>query len=230
MKKQLPSAPRQRRTGAYACALARQPLAWGSALAIALTGAATSAIIAGPAMLALMAVTCVAASRPAVRRYVDTRQHHERLRQRREEREARLEEARASRDGLGFLTQLADHVARWDPARAELLDLEDLLDRYTDAAIALACRRHALAAVDVGRLQRLRASLAAESPRATLVARRLTCWAACQDRCRELEEELATIHELFALAAQQALAGAGEPDAEDAGVEERLARLDALEP
>ncbi len=165
----------------------------------------------------------------AVRRYVGARQRRARARRRRDELETRLADAGVDPDDLTSLARLADQVARCDPERAEALELEGLLDRYADAAIALARHRRVLDAIDVGRLQRLRAVLDGRSPRGALVARRLAFWAECEQRRRRLEEAIAAIHELFGLAAQQALAGPGGAAGDGDAIQQRLAYLDALD-
>jgi ABC-type transport system involved in cytochrome bd biosynthesis fused ATPase/permease subunit len=235
VKKQLQRASQTPPARGYVRALAREPVAWGSALVVAIAGAAAGAIAVAPAVLALTAATCVVARQPAVRRYVDARQRRERARQRRDELEARLEDAGVDPEELASLARLAELVAQYDPERAEALELERLLERYADAAVALARCRGVVAAVDVGRLQRLRAVLDGRSPRAALIARQLAFRSECEARGCVLEEALVAIHELFVLAAQQAVAGPGVPgeagevgEVEDA-IAARLAYLDAAD-
>jgi ABC-type transport system involved in cytochrome bd biosynthesis fused ATPase/permease subunit len=219
----------------YVRALAREPVAWGSALVLAIAGAAAGAIAVAPAVLALTAATCVMVRRPAVRRYMDARQRRELTRQRRDELEARLEDAGVDPEDLASLARLADLVEQYDPERAEALALERLLERYADAAVALARCRGVVAATDVGRLQRLRAVLDGRSSRAALVAHQLAFRAECDERRRALEEALVAMHELFVLAAQQAVAGPGAPGEAGAvgaagdAIAARLAYLDDVD-
>ncbi len=232
MKKQLQRASETPPACGYVRALAREPVAWGGALVIAIAGAAAGAIAVAPAVLALTAATCVVASQPAVRRYVGARQRRERARQRRDELEARLEDAGVDPEDLASLARLADLVAQHAPERAEALELERLLERYADAAVALARCRGVVAAVDVGRLQRLREVLDGRSSRAALIARQLAFRAECEERRRVLEEALVAIRELFVLAAQQAVAGPGAPGGAtevDDVLAARLAYLDVAD-
>jgi ABC-type transport system involved in cytochrome bd biosynthesis fused ATPase/permease subunit len=232
VKKQLQRASETPPARGYVRALAREPVAWGGALVIAIAGAAAGAIAVAPAVLALTAATCVVARQPAIRRYVDARQRRARVRQHRDELEARLEEAGLDPEDLARLARLADLVVQYDPERAEALELERLLERYADAAVALARCRGVVAAVDVGRLQRLHEVLDGRSSRAELIARQLAFRAECEERRRVLEEAIVAIHELFALAAQEAVAGPGAPG-EAGGTEDaiavRLAYLDAAD-
>lgn len=235
MKKQLQRASETPPARGYVRALAREPVAWGGALVIAIAGAAAGAIAVAPAVLALTAATCVVARQPAVRRYVGARQRRERTRRRRDELEARLEDAGVDPEDLASLARLADLVAQHDPERAEALALERLLERYADAAVALARCRGVVATVDVARLQRLREVLDGRSSRAALIARQLAFRAECEERRRVLEEALVAIHELFVLAAQQAVAGPGAPGGAggagevDGAIAARLAYLDAAD-
>jgi ABC-type transport system involved in cytochrome bd biosynthesis fused ATPase/permease subunit len=232
VKKQLQRASETPPARGYVRALVREPVAWGGALVIAIAGVAAGAVAVAPAVLALTAATCVVARQPAIRRYVDARHRRARVRQRRDELEARLEEAGVDPEDLARLARLADLVVQYDPERAEALELERLLERYADAAVALARCRGVVAAVDVGRLQRLHEVLDGRSSRAELIARQLAFRAECEERRRVLEEAIVAIHELFALAAQEAVAGPGAPGeagGTDDAIAVRLAYLDATD-
>jgi hypothetical protein len=229
VSKELQQAAKGRPPRAYAYALAREPIAWGSALVAVLVGAATASALAIPTVAALTAAACIAARRPAVQRYLDGRRVRELVRRRRDAREARLEEANVKDEGLTAATRLVDQIAQRDPLRAAALDLEGLLDRYAEIAIASARCRGALATANVRRLQRLHDSLDERSPRRAVIQRRLAMCAEYQVRCMGFDDELAAIRELIALAAQQAAAGPDTSSALGAAIDERLAYLEAID-
>jgi hypothetical protein len=229
VRDQVQLALQRRPRHAYAIALAREPVAWGGALVALMLGAATTAALALPAVAALAAAACIAARRPSVQRYLDARRVRELARRRRDAREARLEEANVKDEGLTAATRLVEQIADRDPLCTATLDLQGLLDRYADAAIALARCRNALATANVRRLQRLLGALDERSPRRAVVQRRLALCAEYQVRCMSLDDELAAIRELIALIAQQAAAGPDGAAVDGAAIDERLAYLDALE-
>jgi hypothetical protein len=142
----------------------------------------------------------VSSSRPEVKIQIATERARRHTQRRRKERETRLEEASASRDGLAVLTRLADEIVAWDRDSVGDLDLEALLDRYADVEIALArCRELRQATDAVWR-----------RPRYGTMPPRGSQPAASHGLCGVLEEELARIVDLFLALAERIAARACE--------------------
>ena len=133
------------------------------------------------------------------------------------------------RDVLNELTYLADEVACRDPALAERLDLEGLLDRHVVLTLAHERALRAVAMVDRAQLERLCNALAAD-PRASprrreMSQRRLRCQLECEAKAARIADELAIVSDLIRLIAQRA----ASPDelVVDEVIERQLAELDA---
>lgn len=141
---------------------------------------------------------------------VRTRFHESRrirqVRRVRDDRETRLEQANARRHGLQSMTELVDAIMRFDPRLAAELDLELLLDRYAELAIESARWRMALERIDAARLFYVRCAVGAR--RRPIVNRRLLHWQQCRSRWLAIEDELASVYELFAALALRVAARA----------------------
>ena len=135
--------------------------------------------VAGIALAGLaLAATWISATRPAVQRKLDRARAQERFRRARDLRESRLEEEGLSCQPLATLTELVDRIAGSHAALR--VDLETLLDRYVDLAVA----RHRLRAWITS------AALAPASAKQALCSAVVRLRTAHVDRCRQRELEI----------------------------------------
>jgi hypothetical protein len=189
--------PRQKSVpaSAYALDLVRTPWAWGAGTLLI----ATSLVIGYVAGITLagvaLAATWISATRPAVQRKLDRARAQERFRRARDLRESRLEEEGLSCQPLATLTELVDRIAG---SQAGLrVDLEILLDRYVDLALA----RHRL------RDWITSAALAPAGAKQALCSAVVRLRTAHVDRCRarelEIERELDAIAQRIRMLAER---------------------------
>ncbi|NVB79841.1 MAG: hypothetical protein HOV81_15705 [Kofleriaceae bacterium] len=138
-------------------------------------------------------------------------------RARRDARERSLPNGSIGRDRLAELTRLVDEVEDTDPALADRMDLEALLDRYASLMLGQERVRQALAMSDRGQLQRLRDALRIDhghAKRLELCERRLRCIDKCIERADSYADEVAIIEDLVRLIAQRVACPDG-PSAEE---------------
>ncbi len=122
--------------------LASHPATVGMTLLACALGASGAGVVALPMLVSIAGATLLSASRPEVKARLAAQRRRRVIRERRDDREARLEEANVRRDRLAGLTDLVDEIGVWEPAIAERLEFESLLDRYADLEAALArCHR-----------------------------------------------------------------------------------------
>jgi hypothetical protein len=222
------SAPR----ATYMVALARHPtsvVALSTSLATAISVAGTFAAL--PLLAMFAATTWLAAGCSSIRRALETAERRRQISIRRDRREARLESAGVSRAGMAEATFLVDSITSSNPDAIERLELEDLLDRYADAAIAHArCgvvlisndRGSLLRALDVAIRRREAGDL-----RRQILERRLAYTERCREQAAELDQQLACITELLRLLAQRTAMTGFPPPLDEDPIAERLARIDA---
>jgi hypothetical protein len=196
-------------------------LATGSAAALAI--ASTVAFV-----LVLVLVAAHAALETAPIRARRARRTARRDRRtRRERRGARLEATGATTFELEDLADLVEQVIEHD-AR-DSLELESLLDRYVELAIA---RQHCLTAAGHAQPDALAAKLAIARPRralsVALVERRIARARAVEARAREYESMLEELAELIRYYGERA-STPEEPEPDSDLVATALARCDALE-
>jgi hypothetical protein len=184
----------------YSLELARKPLAWATVVAagvLTVVAATTSMAIPIVMVLVLAMLGWLIATRPSVRRRLDAEWREREARRQRDERETRLEQANIRRDGLASLTELTDEITRWDPSRAERLELEALLDQYAEIAIISEQWRNVVASEDLCR--QLHARPRVGTLHHEMVDRRLAHAQLCLDRWSELQDQLAVINEMVAI-------------------------------
>jgi hypothetical protein len=164
--------------------------------------------------------------RHGIGRHAARRRHWERRRLR----DRRLADAGIPREGLLELTILADEIARVDAALAQRFDLDDLLDRHVELALAHDRCLRAMRMADREHLSRARADqLAANGSRrrAEVYERRIRCWDLARERADRCADELATLADFVRLLAQKAAC----PDVllDEDGLDRRLGELDEEE-
>jgi hypothetical protein len=138
-------------------------------------------------------------------------------RARREGRERTLPSGSIGRDRLAEMSRLVDEIDETDPALAERMDLEGLLDRYASLMLGQERVRQALSMSDRGQLQRLRDALRIDhghAKRLELCERRLRCIDQCIERADSYADEVAIIEDLVRLIAQRVACPDG-PSAEE---------------
>lgn len=149
-------------------------------------------------------------------------------RARRLERDARLPFESFGRQTLQDATRLVDDITARDPALAERLDLEALLDRQVTLTLAHERALRALRMGDRVQLERMRDSYrsdpGADPRRIELCERRLRSHHACEARAQHYADELANQSDLLALIAQR-VECPDDPPADDT-LERELAELD----
>ena len=127
------------------------------------------------------------------------------LRGRRRQRARRLQLANVATDELVELTNVVDAAVVADP-NLDAADMETLLDRYVDLAIARdrcaeLVRREQIAELS----RRLDHATRTQQPRRKrAIARRITWWHRCEARLRRLDEQLADVAGLIRLYGERA--------------------------
>jgi hypothetical protein len=159
-----------------------------------------------------------------VQRALDARRREEELREHRCRRETRVQAANVS---VHELRLLADLVRKIDPEEVVRYELDDLLDRYAELAIAHARCDEAMRSLDHAAAARTLDAVGNDgtsAARRAVLERQLQCWKGRQQQARCYHEEMLAIAELVKLIA----ARTASPDTSmEAGeIERRLAQLD----
>jgi hypothetical protein len=137
--------------------------------------------------------------------------------------------AQIANDELVELTAIADAIRTIDPPAADALDLEGLLDRFVDVAIArdrcaeIALRERASA------LSRRSSPRNPASRRDRAAARRIAWNHRCEARLRALDVQLASIADLIRLYGERATMPDIDLLFDDDPIAPVLARVDACE-
>jgi len=140
---------------------------------------------------------------PAVRIRLARRTERRRRRRRRDEREARLETACVSTFELAELSDIVDTVVEED--RADPFDLEPLLDRYVDLAIAQHRCATAALPVEAACLEaRFQAAKDGHLKTAGILERRVTQSRVIAARARTLEQAMNELAELIRYCGERA--------------------------
>jgi len=148
-----------------------------------------------------------------------------RVERRRLREERMLEAASGHRDQLTALSSQVDDIERTDGRLAQRFDLEELLDLYTQLAVAHERCLRAMRTADRARLARDLADsrtsgATARLRRISFLERRIRHWDQCKARAEQLVEELEAVAEFIRLIAQKAAC----PDDEGTGIDEDLER------
>jgi hypothetical protein len=119
--------------------LVHHPVLWGMAAMLSagmgvVTGGAGALLVLGGAL----GVGCVTLRMRSVRGWLERSARRASHQARRDDRADRLRGAGVRRDGLVLATRLVDQTATANPALAVQLELEELLDRYTELELAVA--------------------------------------------------------------------------------------------
>ncbi len=209
--------------------LARAHARVGPAVTL-VVGIMSTFVIASSLVLVLtLLVTAVHAgtTTPGARRWRARHAVRAARRQRRDRREERLRAANICTLELTQLAELVAQVLDGDPA--DRLELEALLDRYVETALA---RQRCVTLVAPGEVARLETKLAVaqhgNARSAAILERRVAQSRAITARARDLEEEISALAELIRLYGQRAaLEIDGEHALDSEVVSSALARFDA---
>ncbi|HEX2689275.1 MAG TPA: hypothetical protein VHN14_21785 [Kofleriaceae bacterium] len=167
----------------------------------------------------VVGAACAALRSRRLCRWLDRAALRKSQRARREDREARLQEAGIRVQGLVAATALVDRITASDPLLATHLELDALLDRYVVLELASA-RCACLLAERYGAHPVPERSMT----RTRIQVRSAALRQACEMRLLALQDELASIVEFFQLVLQRSALQAMEFDADPIG--ERIALLD----
>ena len=162
----------------------------------------------GMLVIVLAAISAFAA-RKALRRGFDAHLRHKARAERRRMRGVKLEEAGVSRDALAELTILADEIERRDAALAKRYDLDGMLDRHVELALAHERCLRAMRMCDREQLARARREHLSRPDgshrRADMFDRRIKSWDRCKAQADRCDEELAVLADMMRLLAQTAI-------------------------
>lgn len=198
--------------------------AWSfAALAVGVGAAIAIASVFATLVIAGAIAVLIYAERPGAR---DRRA----LNARRRRRAQRLLYVHIPTDELDELTAIVDTAVRAD-ATVDAADLEELLDRYAETAVARdrcaeVVRREAI--TELAR-RHDHARRIAQRRRKRAIARRIAWWHRCEARLVALDEQLADIADLIRIYADRATAPALDFLLEADAVTPLLERLDACE-
>ena len=169
-------------------------------------GVATAVAIASSilfVMALIVASVHVLFETPPMRRRMARRADRRGRRRRRDAREARLEAACVSTFELAELSDIVDSVVEAD--RGDPFDLEPLLDRYCDLAIAHYRCAHAAQPIDAACLEaRLAAAKEAHLKTVAILERRVSQNRMLTDRARTLDQAMSELAELIRYCGERA--------------------------
>jgi hypothetical protein len=176
-------------------------------------------------MPAAAAIAPVLALIGAVRARLSRRKARRQRRKRNVERQLRLEYVGADGE-LAWLVELSDFVA--EHAWTSTFDLEGLLDRYVELAIARERCLDAIRRADPDKLEeRLASARLFDARNASVIERRLVHARSLQARALQLDDSLADIAELVCCYAERVSAPSSDPRLEVDLVADALDRIDA---
>lgn len=212
--------------GAYAIELARWPSVWGTFLGAVVTAGLAGAV-ALPLVATVVGAVWLGAGNRRLRARLDADAERRAREQRYAAREARLDGVSASTFGYRAAGSLVADIAATDARLARTLDLEGLLDRYVDLAVAGARCRRVLTTHDRYEMIRALGRTSVRSPlRRQLIERRLAAWDACRLQLQAVEEQLAEITELLLLLSERVRFANAEIDVDADLVDARIALVD----
>jgi len=218
----------QGRRGAYVVALARWPSVWGTLLGSLVT-AGLAGVVAVPLVATVVGAVWIGSGSARLRARIDEDAERRAREQRHRARQARLEEAGAATFGFRAASALVADIEALDRRLARCLDLEGLLDRYVELALAGSRCRRVLTTHD--RYEMIRAlgrTPVRQELRRQLLERRLAAWDACRLQLQVLDDQLAEITELLQLLAERVRFATIDVDLEPELVDARLALVDAV--
>jgi hypothetical protein len=200
--------------------LVHEPVVWGVAALVGMAmGMFAGALGALAALGSFIGGACTALRSRRVCRWIERSSRRASQRARREDREARLQEAGVGITGLVAATVLVDELTAMEPVLVKHLALEALLDRYVVLELAAArctgilTERYGAFPVPEGSTIRTR-----------IQVRSATLREACELRLAALQDEQAGIIEFFQLLLQRSVLEVTKLEGDPIG--ERIALLE----
>lgn len=183
-------------------------------------------LVAAFVLVAVLVTTWIASDLPTVRRRLQCRRREARRAKLRRARQARLEDANVPDLGLSLLSKLVDEMDRDHSSDVDRFELDALLDRHAELAIAhSSCeallRRYSSAAANCSSNG---GSTVRCPEREAVLERQRACWERCKVKSQRLSDEMVALSELVELIVVRAITP--ELDADMTEIERRIARLD----